>query len=256
VRTHVLGEYQTRRLPWPNLSAADRRLGETIDADGRKLRIRWLIDGQAEITTYSWIGVVRFEGHELHIVPKACDGNLGVLRMLDYASGIDALREITAVRTLADAGAHLRDLVCHLLARASDMVLRQGPNRDYVTREDALPALRGRLLADRQLLRRFGRLDQLECRYDEYETDTLDNRVLAAGLDLAARTACTPAVRTLARRVATDFVALCEPTGLDPTAAARTCTTATPTTGACSCSGAAPSATSTQPAVATHPCSC
>ncbi|WP_204000477.1 McrC family protein [Virgisporangium aurantiacum] len=207
-------------VPWPQPSPADRRLGQAIDANRRRLQIRWLADGQAEITTYSWIGVVRFDKHELHIVPKACGGNLGVLQMLDYASGLDAVRELDAVRHLAGAGAHLRDLVCHLLTRQSDAILRRGPNREYVTREDTLPAVRGRLLADRQLLRRFGQLDKLECRYDEYETDTLDNQVLAAGLSLAARTASAPTVRVHARRVATDFADLCDPTCLDPTAAA------------------------------------
>jgi 5-methylcytosine-specific restriction enzyme subunit McrC len=219
VTTHVLSEYETRRLPWSAPGPADRRLGEAVEVGGRRLRIRWLTGDQAEITTYSWIGVVRFEHHEVHIVPKLCDGNIGVLRMLDYASGLDALREIAAVRTLSEAGTHLRDLICLLLARTSEEILRRGPMRDYVTREDALPAVRGRLLGDRQLLRRFGQLDQLECRYDEYETDTLDNRILAAGLDLAARTASAPEVRAHARRAAADFAALCDPTGLDPAVA-------------------------------------
>jgi 5-methylcytosine-specific restriction enzyme subunit McrC len=218
--THILSEYQTRRLAWSQPTPVDRRLGEAIEADGRRLRIRWLADGHAEITTYSWIGVVRFEQAELHIVPKACGGNLGVLRMLQYASGLGALREIAAVRTMAADGANLRDLVCLLVARTSEEILRRGPVREYVTREDALPALRGRLLGDRQLLRRFGQLDQLECRYDEYETDTLDNQVLAAGLEVAARTASAPTVRAHARRVATDYAGVCDPTGLDPAAAA------------------------------------
>lgn len=218
--THILAEYQTRRLRWPEPSVADRQLGEAVETDGCRLRIRWLAGGEAEVTTYSWIGVVQFERCELHIVPKACDGNVGVLRMLDYASGLDALREIAAVRTLAGAGAHLRDLICQLVARTSDEVLRRGPARDYVTREDTLPVLRGRLLGDRQLLRRYGQLDRLECRYDEYETDTLDNQILAAGLDVAARTASAPTVRAFARRVAIDFTTLCDPTGFNPVAAA------------------------------------
>jgi 5-methylcytosine-specific restriction enzyme subunit McrC len=220
VTTHILGEYRTRRLPWPAPQPADRRLAETMETDGRRVRIRWLADGQAEVTTYSWVGVVPFEHAELHIVPKACGGNLGVLQMLQYASGIDALHEIESVRRMALGGANLRDLVCLLVARTSEEILRRGPAREYVTRENALPAVRGRLLGDRQLLRRFGQLDQLECRYDEYETDTLDNQILAAALEVAARTASAPSVRAHARRVAVEFTGVCNPTGLDPTAAA------------------------------------
>ncbi len=218
--SHELGEYQTRRLAWPDPSPADRRLADALEDGGRRVRIRWLADGQAEVSTYSWIGVIQFEGRRISIVPKACGGNLGVLDMLDYASGINALRDIDAQRNLATDGVHLRDLVCQLLSRASDRILGQGPARDYVTREDALAVIRGRLLGDRQICRRFGQLDQLECRYDEFESDTLDNQILAAGLTLAARTATATSVRAFARRVASDYATLCDPIDLDTVEAA------------------------------------
>ena len=75
--------------------------------------------------------------------------------------------------------------------------------------------LRGRLLPERQLLHRYGRLDRLECRYDERSTDVLDNRLCAAALALAARTTTASEVRSQARRLAADFAALCNPDGLD-----------------------------------------
>jgi 5-methylcytosine-specific restriction enzyme subunit McrC len=221
VTAHELTEYQTRRIDWPDPSSSDRQLADLLEDAGRRLRIRWLDTGHAEITTYSWIGVVQFDRYRLHIVPKAAGGNLGVLQMLDYSSGIAALREVSAQRDLATGGTHLRDLVCRLQTLGGDTILRQGPARHYVTREAALPAVRGRLLADRQVLYRFGQLDQLECRYDEYESDTLDNEILAAGLDLAARTATSSLIRAHARRVAADFAAICDPSELDPRSAAE-----------------------------------
>ncbi len=214
--THELAEYQTLRIPWPDSSRADLQLAEALEGAGRLTRIRWLRDGHAEITANAWIGVIQFKQRTVNIVPKAAGGNLAVLQMLDYASGINALRELPAQRRIATQGLHLRDLVCLLLARASDEILRHGPAQSYVTREHALPAVRGRILADRQVRHRFGQLDQLECRYDELETDILDNQLLAAGLNVAARTASAAHVRLLARRVATDFSGLCDPTGLDP----------------------------------------
>ncbi|MEV5829365.1 hypothetical protein AB0L25_27765 [Spirillospora sp. NPDC052242] len=72
-------------------------------------------------------------------------------------------------------GLDLRDLVCLLLTLEADRLLRHGLRRDYLRREEDLPAVRGRLLADRQVMRRFGRLDRLECRYDERSGDILDN---------------------------------------------------------------------------------
>ncbi|MEV0561027.1 hypothetical protein [Dactylosporangium sp. NPDC050588] len=214
--THELTEYQTVRVPWPDPSAADQQLAESLEGKSRLLRIRWLRNEQAEITAFARVGVVTFDQCQVAVRPKMAGGDLSALRMLDYASGIHALRQLPPQRRIETGGLHLRDLVCQMLARAADDILRQGPTRSYLTRERSLPMLRGRILADRQVRARFGQLDQLECRYDEYETDILDNQVLAAGLNLAARSAAAASVRALARRVAADFSALCDPAGLDP----------------------------------------
>ncbi|BFU45751.1 McrC family protein [Krasilnikovia sp. MM14-A1004] len=213
---HDIGEYQTLRVPWPTPDRADLHLAEDLERGGRLAKLRWLHNGHAEITTTAWVGVIQFHHCTVNVVPKAAGGNLAVLEMLDYASGINALRELRAHRRIDAHGVHLRDLVCLMLARDSDEILRQGPSRNYVTREHALPTLRGRVLADRQIRRRFGQLDQLECRYDELETDHLDNQLLAAGLNVAARIASAADVRMLARRVAADFSGLCDPADLDP----------------------------------------
>ena len=76
-----------------------------------------------------------------------------------------------------------------LLAEECRRVVRAGLLADYIEREEDLPILRGRLLLDRQVLRRFGRLDRLECRHDEHERDILENRILAAALRACGRRA-------------------------------------------------------------------
>ena len=172
--------------------------------------MQWLFDGSAEVSARSFVGVVRFSDFDVHVVPKLVGGNLGVLRMLDYASGLNALRQHPAVRELALSGASLFDLVCRILAGESDRMLRQGLNRDYVTHEEDLTVVRGRLRYRDQLLRRFGRVDVLECRFDELETDILENRILAAALQVAARLCRHPETRAQARRLAASFTEFCE----------------------------------------------
>jgi len=53
--------------------------------------------------------------------------------------------------------------------------------------EEEIPVVRGRLLVQKQILKRFGRIDRLECRYDEYLTDTVENRILLAALAACAK---------------------------------------------------------------------
>jgi len=89
------------------------------------------------------------------------------------------------------------------------MVVRQGALQDYVEHEGALPALRGRLLADRQIRVRYGQVEQIECRFDELETDIAENRILAAGLAVAGRVCSDVVIRARVRRLAEAFAELC-----------------------------------------------
>ncbi|WP_369249547.1 McrC family protein [Streptomyces sp. R41] len=199
----TLREYETRVVDGVRLSAADRALcaGEQLAA---RLQVRELAGGRLELTAGPCVGVVRLDACEIRVLPKYLGEELDVLRMLEYAAG-RGLPALDAARTVGAGAPHLRDLVALLVTEHCDRLLARGVRRDYVTVEDELPAVRGRLLAERQVLRHYGRLDRLACRFDEHDTDIVDNRLCAAAIDLAARTAHSPAVRARARRAAHRF---------------------------------------------------
>lgn len=212
--TVELDEYQTVRVRNLRPSQSDRDLAASPEL-GKRLELRWLAEGDLEITATSYVGVVAMDCAAIHIRPKLVGRELAVLRMLDYASGLSALRHLDSARDLPDAGHNLRDLVCLLLAIECEALLRHGLRRDYVRREAALPVVRGRMLHDRQLLHRFGQLDRLECRFDEFDANILDNQLCATALDLAARTASDMQVRARARRASSEFSSICLPSSID-----------------------------------------
>jgi 5-methylcytosine-specific restriction enzyme subunit McrC len=213
----VLEEYESVRVTGLRPSPTD------IDAAGsgelgKRLTLRWLRDGTLEVVAGSHVGVVNLDCVSINVRPKLAGRELAVLQMLDYASGLSALRHLEQFQHLGE-GLDLRDLVCLLLTREADRLLRHGLRRDYLRREEALPAVRGRLLPDRQILRRYGQLDRLECRYDELSSDILDNRLCSAALQVAARTATDSTVRASARRLAGDFTDVCTTDAFDATKA-------------------------------------
>ncbi|GAA1864897.1 McrC family protein [Actinomadura bangladeshensis] len=205
--TVTVAEYESRRVPGLEPSAADLAVVESEEV-AKRITLRWLRDGALEIVAGSHVGVVELDCVSVHVEPKLAGSELGVLEMLDYAAGLRSLRELPLLRRLG-AGLNLRDLVCLLLTRECEWLLRHGLRRDYLRRENVLPVVRGRLLVERQVTRRFGMLDRLECRYDERSADILDNRLCGAALHLAARTAKDPDVRAAARRLAADFAGVC-----------------------------------------------
>lgn len=213
-RIVTLREYHREMADSVVPTAADLELSQDPEVASR-VTVRWLAGNRAEISTTSYVGVISMDSVQIQITPKLAGGELGVLQMIDYATGLSALRHLPAERPLPSAGLHLRDLVCLLLTIECEKLLAHGPRRDYVRHERLMPMLRGRLLVDRQVLRRHGRLDQLECRFDEFDSDIIDNRLCASALDIAARTASTPNLRARARNAAADFVTFCSPGKLD-----------------------------------------
>ncbi|MFB7514330.1 McrC family protein [Streptomyces sp. NPDC056144] len=199
----TLREYGRLLLSDVRLSEGDRRLLEDGTLDGR-LDVRERSGGRIEVTAGPYVGVVRLDACELRVVPKYLGGELDVLRMLDYAWGGTGVVPPLG-QDFAGGAPHLRDLVALMVTEHAERLLRHGLRSDYLTREDDLPVVRGRLLPDRQLLRHHGRLDRLACRFDEHEADVLDNRLCAHAVERAARTARSPEVRSRARRAAARF---------------------------------------------------
>ncbi|MEU7036732.1 hypothetical protein ABZ958_24045 [Streptomyces sp. NPDC046237] len=199
----TLREYGQRVFSGIRLTDADRRLLEDGALEGR-LRVRELTGDRLEVIAGPYVGVVRLDACELRVLPKYLGGDLDVLRMLDYAWGGSGAA-LPIGQAFSGGAPNLRDLVALMVTEHAERLLRHGVRSDYLTHEDDLPVVRGRLLADRQLLRHHGRLDRLACRFDEHDTDIVDNRLCAHAVERAARTARSPEVRSRARRAAARF---------------------------------------------------
>ena len=193
-------------------ASADDRL--QIEELRRGLRVR----------TRSWVGVVRLPTVEIRVVPKVTGDLLGLVRLLEYASGIDALTRLGDGATLETSGDSLLELFVLLFVEASERVLRRGLLSGYVEREDELPIVRGRILGDRQVLERFGRLDRIICRFDELEHDVVENQLLAAALQVASPRVTSVGLQRRISRLRSVLEPICDTYQLD-LAGARTTVT-------------------------------
>lgn len=212
-----LREWQTIERPDLLLREEDRPLAEQLGAGvSGRVAVDELRAG-LRITARSWVGVVRFTDFDLVVEPKLAGDRVGLVEMLAFTTGLGALRRLAAGRTIeVEAGnLDLFDLLALLFADACDRALRGGILADYATREGMLPALRGRLLADRQLTRHFGRVDRLACRYDERTSDIPENIILAAALEACAVRVANDDLRLRIRRFATLLSKACDVTGVD-----------------------------------------
>lgn len=157
-----------------------------------------------------FVGVIQLGEVSLEILPKiersagdeteaACDAvRKNLLRFLARAGEVPCReRDLAALRTKR---ARFLDALTALFAsRLWDELLRGVP-RAYVTREENLRRLRGRLVVPQQITRNAAHRERFACRFDEFSEDTPLNQVLRAAAEVLVRRALLPSARqTLGR---------------------------------------------------------
>lgn len=142
------------------------------------------------------VGVLATSNATLEILPKI-DGQLGTTkdeqnaairkRLVHMLAVALELRIDTGVITdLAWQRETLLEILIRVFCRKLVEALRKGFPRCYITNEDDLPALRGRLDSVRQFTRHAVNPARLACRFDLLSEDTPLNRIMKAAVRLLA----------------------------------------------------------------------
>lgn len=214
-----LAEYQQRHVAVPPPTEADLRVAQrlNVDRDHPRLQVRWLANGDMDVTASAWVGVVRFSHVDVHVTPKYVGGALPLLKMLDFTRATHCARRVDSRRTMDATGEHLLELIAQLLADETSVLIREGLQRSYQTHHDDLTLLRGRLDHRTQVLRRFGRLDRLHCTFDEHDLDQPDNQLLCAAVAMARNLVEGRRLRADLTRIHATLTDICRPPTLNPT---------------------------------------
>ena len=126
----------------------------------------------------SHVGAVEIDGLSVLIQPK-----IGIPRLLSlacYAMGAYRFQE----RRLFDFEERvaLPDALALALGSAARRAFSRGLLHGYITEEEALRTVRGRIRFEEQIRRRFGVALPVEVRYDEFTDDILENRLVKAAV--------------------------------------------------------------------------
>ena len=114
---------ETLQIDGEVLTPSDQRLKEELES-GEEGRL--LVDelrAGVRVTARSWVGIVRFERFEVRVVPKLAGDNIGLVEMIEFATGLDSLRRSSSARTLHAEGTGLFDLIALLLAEGTELTL-------------------------------------------------------------------------------------------------------------------------------------
>lgn len=192
------------------LGESDRRLVDELASLG-KIQVSELRSGLM-IRAFSHVGRIRLGDLEIVVQPKLDQQSL--LELLRYAYGFRQLKLLPRTTQQVDQSGFADLLVSQLLAEIRELIAR-GLHRSYVPRDEWLSALRGRIDIGRLAADGGVITASLPCTYHPRVEDSLVNRVILAGLELAARLAGDIHLRRDARRLASLLAEGVSPIRLD-----------------------------------------
>ena len=196
----------------PSVLDLARRLSETGILEVLELRHGLIV------RSTSFVGRVRLGEIDITVVPKLPTNAL--LKLLRYAYGLRDLRLFPST-TISTQATGLQDILVWQLIEEGKELLGRGLRRAYVRREEALSSPRGRI--DFRTLAAQGTLPEasLPCIHHHRDENSLVNRVLLAGLKLAAALDVDRSLRVRAGRLADLIAESVSPIRLDRQVFAR-----------------------------------
>ncbi len=160
---------------------------DTLLAESKTLQISITpvagIDGAYLLTPGSIVGAVEIGDLSVLIQPKI--GIPGLLSLACYAMNVYRLQDGRLFNFKEHVA--LPDALALALTAAARRAFSRGLLHGYISEEDALHTVRGRIRFDDQIRRRFGVPLPVEVRYDEFTDDILSNRLVKAATVRLAR---------------------------------------------------------------------
>jgi 5-methylcytosine-specific restriction enzyme subunit McrC len=154
----------------------------------------------------SWIGVLELERVRIVIKPKFNRGFHDVVDMLLFCEDLPLSYEHT---TVAAYDSHsLIEMIARLFAKEVEIILNKGIVKEYIVEEDNLTCLRGRVDIRQHLRTNFMTPAKVYCRYDELDTNVLENQVIRTALEIAKHFSLTKQTMRQINRLADEFMSM------------------------------------------------
>jgi 5-methylcytosine-specific restriction enzyme subunit McrC len=192
------------------------RASEDATATWLKLTAR---GGRKAVQVTSFVGVIRVpNGFQIEVLPKvgkaigggATEARQLLIQMLRCLNGFRHIQTDSA--HLAAARMPLLEVFIREFLLAAEHVVKRGLRSEYVTKQDNLFALRGKLMVTKQVQQNLYRADRFFTEHDEFSQNRPENRLLHAALRQVLSLSGSQANQRLARELCFVFADIPEAT--------------------------------------------
>ena len=177
-----------------SLSPSDEKLGQLLQ-DKKIIDFRILKDHGLEIKAKQFIGVVNFSTFKLEIIPKIYPNDIPCV-WRNLASCINFINDFSLSKIIEyeknsfeNEDQILVDFIIWAFVYECEQLIKRGLLKSYVTHEENLPYLRGKLIIKQQFNNDMRKNVKFFCEFDELEFDNIDNQILLDTLFLCERIA-------------------------------------------------------------------
>ena len=194
---------------WKKISYAELGLNQEQAKSFKKFledkRLTTALDFQLDgIKTEAHVGIIRFADFQLNILPKiigendsSCLENL--MFMLRYTKKLD-IHTMDSAEISKTKQPFLEILISHYANILLNALQRHIPHR-YETKEENLPAVRGRILFAKNQLVNMGNLARVYCQFDEFTSDNLLNQTFKFVAQALCLLTAIPATRACLNKI-------------------------------------------------------
>ena len=169
------------------------------------LSIRELKQGLM-ITSSSYIGAVQFSDFAVHVFPKFSMNTNNLQKLIAYAFELDDIIIPENEIQFHSDDNYLIDILITFFLRKCQKLLRQGLLKSYITYQNDVTFLRGKLLLKQQIVNSVRHKPIFSCEYDELEYNNLENQILLFCLRRSYRITNSNSLKKEIRKLVSQFL--------------------------------------------------
>ena len=169
------------------------------------------------ITSSSHIGIAQFSEFSVLVLPKILMNPQSLPKLIEYAYDLEDIIIPESEIKFEPTENLLIEIIISSFTIKCQHILRQGLIKSYVTHEENIPYLRGKLMLQQQFLNVAYKKMQFACAYDELEHNNLENQILRFTLEQCYSLTSNDSIKREIRRLIHQFEGFVErvPINLD-----------------------------------------
>lgn len=180
------------------VTESDKKLGKFLE-EKKIIDFRLLQDKGLEITAKEFIGTVNFSKFKLKIIPKIYskekkDVWKNIATCIYFIEGypMSKIVEFEKIKFVKNVDQPiLQEYLIWSLVFQCEQLIQRGLLKSYVTNEQNLSFLRGKIILKNQFVNDAQKNVKFFCEYDELEYDNIDNRIIFHTLLISEKIAIT-----------------------------------------------------------------